>query len=89
VPCQIWSNGMELADIQFPEQACHWRLFRYNSISRVVNGLSNIAHQRIKLITAAVFPTKFRAAALSRELDKLEAEDGVCPMIYHGFYKEK
>jgi len=81
--------GTELADIQFPEASLSWRLFRYNNISRVVNSLSNIAHQHKKLITAAVFPTPEIARRNVRQDWTNWKLDGVCPMIYHGFYKEK
>ena len=79
----------ELADIQFPEASLSWRLFRYNNISRVVNSLSNIAHQHKKVITAAVFPTPEIARRNVRQDWTNWKLDGVCPMIYHGFYKEK
>jgi uncharacterized lipoprotein YddW (UPF0748 family) len=81
--------GTEVFDIQFPEASLSWRLFRYNNISRVVNSLSNIAHQHKKLITAAVFPTPEVARRNVRQDWTNWKLDGVCPMIYHGFYKEK
>ena len=81
--------GTDLSDIQFPEASLSWRLFRYNNISRVVNSLSAIAHQHKKLITAAVFPTPEVARRNVRQDWTNWKLDGVCPMIYHGFYKEK
>jgi uncharacterized lipoprotein YddW (UPF0748 family) len=63
-------------------------LFRYNNITRVVNSLSNIAHQHKKQITAAVFPTPEVARRNVRQDWTNWKLDGVCPMIYHGFYKE-
>ena len=79
----------DLDSIQFPEASLSWRLFRYNNISRVVNSLSGIAHQHKKLITAAVFPTPEVARRNVRQDWTNWKLDGVCPMIYHGFYKEK
>jgi hypothetical protein len=81
--------GITLSDIQYPEASLSWRLFRYNNISRVVNSLSAIAHQHKKLITAAVFPTPEVARRNVRQDWTNWKLDGVCPMIYHGFYKEK
>jgi hypothetical protein len=78
----------DLSDIQFPEASLSWRLFRYENISRVVNSLSAIAHQHKKLITAAVFPTPEVARRNVRQDWTNWKLDGVCPMIYHGFYKE-
>jgi uncharacterized lipoprotein YddW (UPF0748 family) len=81
--------GTELADIQYPEASLSWRLFRYNNIIRVVNSISAIAHKNNKLITAAVFPTPEVARRNVRQDWTNFKLDGVCPMIYHGFYKEK
>jgi uncharacterized lipoprotein YddW (UPF0748 family) len=80
--------SMDLSDIQFPEASLSWRLFRYNNITRVVNSLSNIAHHHKKLITAAVFPTPEVARRNVRQDWTNWKLDGICPMIYHGFYKE-
>jgi hypothetical protein len=81
--------GTDLAGIQYPEASLSWRLFRYNNIIRVVNSVSAIAHQHNKLITAAVFPTPEVARRNVRQDWTNFKLDGVCPMIYHGFYKEK
>lgn len=81
--------GMDLSAIQYPEASLSWRLYRYNNISRVVNSLSDIAHQHKKQITAAVFPTPEIARRNVRQDWTNWKLDGVCPMIYHGFYKEK
>ena len=81
--------GTDLSDIQFPEASLSWRLFRYGNITRVVNSLSAIAHQHKKVITAAVFPTPEVARRNVRQDWTNWKLDGVCPMIYHGFYQEK
>lgn len=80
--------GQDLSAIRYPEASLSWRLFRYNNISRVVNSLSAIARQHKKLITAAVFPTPEVARRNVRQDWTNWKLDGVCPMIYHGFYKE-
>lgn len=81
--------GMELSSIQYPEASLSWRLFRYNNITRVVNSISDIAKNHKKAITAAVFPTPEVARRNVRQDWTNWRLDGVCPMIYHGFYKEK
>jgi len=80
--------GQNLANIQFPEASLSWRLFRYHNITRVVNSLSDIAKQHNKPITAAVFPTPEVARRNVRQDWTNWNLNGVCPMIYHGFYKE-
>lgn len=80
--------GKDVKEIQFPEASLSWRLFRYGNIIRVVNSISAVAHQHKKPITAAVFPTPEVARRNVRQDWTNFKLDGVCPMIYHGFYKE-
>lgn len=79
----------DLVDVQYPEASLSWRLFRYNNINSIVNSLSAIAKQHKKSITAAVFPTPEIARRNVRQDWTNWKLDGVYPMIYHGFYKEK
>ncbi|HRO44433.1 family 10 glycosylhydrolase [Agriterribacter sp.] len=82
-------HGMDPLDIQYPDQSLSWRKFRYDNITAVVNRLSAVAHTHKKKITAAVFPTPEVAKRIVRQ-DWLNWNlDGICPMIYHGFYREK
>lgn len=81
--------GEDIDQIEFPEASLSWRLFRYRDITRVVNSLAGIAHEHKKPITAAVFPTPEVARRNVRQDWTNWNLDGVCPMIYHGFYKEK
>jgi uncharacterized lipoprotein YddW (UPF0748 family) len=81
--------GIDISSIQYPDASLSWRLFRYGNIIRVVNSLSAIAHGKNKKITAAVFPTPEVARRNVRQDWTNFKLDGVCPMIYHGFYKEK
>jgi len=78
----------DITTIQYPDASLSWRLFRYGNIIRVVNSLSDIAHSKNKKITAAVFPTPEVARRNVRQDWTNFHLDGVCPMIYHGFYKE-
>lgn len=84
---QKWS-GQSLKEITYPEASLSWRQFRYNQITRIVNQLSELAHGTGKKITAAVFPTPEVARRNVRQDWTYWNMDGVCPMIYHGFYKE-
>ena len=92
--CEVCRNnfkslkGIDPLDMQYPDQSPSWRKFRYDNITAVVNRLSAVAHSYKKNITAAVFPTPEIAKRIVRQ-DWLNWNlDGVCPMIYHGFYKE-
>jgi uncharacterized lipoprotein YddW (UPF0748 family) len=81
--------GTDINDVQYPEASLSWRLFRYNNITRIVNSLSAIAKQHKKFITASVFPTPEVARRNVRQDWTNWKLDGICPMTYHGFYKEK
>ena len=48
-----------------------------------------MAHNHKKPITAAVFPTPEIARRIVRQDWTNWNLDGVCPMIYHGFYNEQ
>ena len=80
--------NQDVKAIQYPEASLSWRLFRYGNIIRVVNSISAVARQHKKPITAAVFPTPEVARRNVRQDWTNFKLDGVCPMIYHGFYKE-
>ena len=82
-------RGQDLDSIEFPEASLSWRLFRYNAITTVVNKLAKVAQVNKKPITAAVFPTPEVAKRNVRQDWVNWNLSGVCPMIYHGFYKEK
>ena len=74
--------------MEFPEADLSWRLFRYNAITSIVNELSAVAAANKKQITAAVFPTPEVARRNVRQDWVNWNLTGICPMIYHGFYKE-
>jgi uncharacterized lipoprotein YddW (UPF0748 family) len=79
----------DLNDIEYPEANLSWRLFRYNAINEVVNNIAKIAVDHGKQITAAVFPTPEVARRNVRQDWTNWNLNGIFPMIYHGFYKEK
>lgn len=84
---EAW-HGQDIMDIEYPSASPSWRLYRYHAIANIVNSLSTIAHKHKKDITAAVFPTPEIARRLVRQDWTNFDLDGVCPMIYQGFYKE-
>ena len=81
-------TAMDVYKIQYPDQSLSWRKFRYDNISGIVNRLSDVAHSFKKPISAAVFPTPEVAKRIVRQDWTNWKLDAVCPMIYHGFYRE-
>ncbi len=83
-----WS-GNDLDAIEHPDASLSWRLYRYNAITNIVNQVAKEAKAKGKPVTAAVFPTPEVARRNVRQ-DWINWHlDGVFPMIYHGFYKER
>lgn len=80
--------GVDPLEMEHPDQSPSWRTFRYGRITAIVNQLAGIAHKKGKVITAAVFPTPEIARRIVRQDWTNWNLDGVCPMIYHGFYRE-
>lgn len=81
-------KGRDINEVQFPEESLSWRLYRYNAVTTIVNRLSKVAKSNNKPITAAVFPTPEVARRNVRQDWVAWQLDAICPMIYHGFYKE-
>lgn len=82
-------TGVDPLEMKYPDQSPSWRKFRYSQINNVVNQLAEIAKKHKKPTTAAVFPTPEIARRIVRQDWTNWNLDGVCPMIYHGFYNEK
>ncbi|MCW0481297.1 family 10 glycosylhydrolase [Gaoshiqia sediminis] len=82
-------HGTDPLDLEYPDQSLSWRQFRYDRISGVVNRLAVVAGEYKKPVTAAVFPTPEVARRMVRQDWTNWNLDGVCPMIYHGFYREQ
>ena len=82
-------HGIDPLEIEYPSASLSWRNYRYNRITHVVNELSKVVHSYNKITTAAVFPTPEVARRNVRQDWTNWDLDGVCPMIYHGFYKEQ
>jgi hypothetical protein len=81
-------RGRDIEGSQYPEENLSWRLYRYNAITNIVTRLSDVAKRAKKPITAAVFPTPEVARRNVRQDWVAWPLNGICPMIYHGFYKE-
>jgi len=82
-------HGIDPLDMKYPDQSLSWRKYRYDRINHVVNSLAIVANSMKKPITAAVFPTPEVARRIVRQDWTNWNLDGICPMIYHGFYQEK
>jgi uncharacterized lipoprotein YddW (UPF0748 family) len=80
--------GLDIDQVQYPEASPSWRAFRYQRVNEVVRRLTAVAKQYRKPITAAVFPTPDIAHRNVKQDWVNWNISGVCPMIYHGFYKE-
>ncbi len=80
--------GKDPLDIKYVDQSPSWRKFRYDQVNNIVNHLAGIVHQHNKKITAAVFPTPEVARRIVRQDWTNWNLDGICPMIYNGFYSE-
>ncbi len=78
----------DLLDDKDKSETQAWKQYRYDTVTNVVNQLSELVHQNKKIISAAVFPTPEIALKLVRQ-DWLKWKlDMVFPMIYQGFYLE-
>jgi len=80
--------GSDPLELEYPDQSPSWRKFRYERVNHIVKHLADLSHSYKKPITAAVFPTPEVARRIVRQDWTNWNLDGVCPMIYHGFYRE-
>jgi hypothetical protein len=80
--------GTDPLEMKYPSQSPSWRKYRYSQITNIVNTLAKVAQKHKKEITAAVFPTPEIARRIVRQDWTSWNLNGVCPMIYHGFYRE-
>lgn len=82
-------SGVDPKELPNPPADAAWRQYRYDSVTRLVNRLVDVVHQKGKEITAAVFPTPAIAKKLVRQDWTQWNLDAVLPMAYHSFYNEK
>jgi uncharacterized lipoprotein YddW (UPF0748 family) len=83
---QTGEDPLALSD---PPAHAAWRQYRYDTVTRLVNQLAEVARRKGKLITAAVFPTPALARKLVRQDWVSWNLDAVLPMIYHRFHNEQ
>lgn len=81
-------SSVDITTVTYPEASPSWREFRYRQVNEVVARLTEVAKKYKKPITAAVFPTPDIAHRNVKQDWVNWGVSGVCPMIYHGFYKE-
>lgn len=81
-------TGIDPLTLEDPSQNAAWVQYRYDTITEVVHGLSQVAHAYDKLITAAVFPSPSIARRLVRQDWPRWPLDAVLPMVYNWFYEE-
>ncbi|WP_103026793.1 family 10 glycosylhydrolase [Salinibacter altiplanensis] len=76
-------HGADPYDLEDPTTSTAWRLFRYDSITSLVNDrLVPIARQNDKAVSAATFPNWEAVRQRWHHWDL----DAVHPMLYHNFY---
>ena len=81
-------TGTDPSKLKDPSINKEWIQYRYDSITNLVNKLSNIAHKKVKQISAAVFPTPTIAKKMVRQDWVNWNIDMVYPMVYHNFYEK-
>lgn len=82
-------SGVDPRRLPDPPADAAWRQYRYDSVTRLVQRLAQVAHGKGKQITAAVFPSPTIARKLVRQDWTRWNLDAVLPMAYHSFYNEK
>jgi uncharacterized lipoprotein YddW (UPF0748 family) len=82
-------TGQDPLKMPDPPSNAAWLQYRYDSVTKLVNHLVEVAHGKRKQITAAVFPTPSLAKKLVRQDWVHWNLDAVLPMVYHSFYNEK
>ncbi len=81
-------TGIDPLSLEDPSQNAAWVQYRYDTITEVVHGLSQVAHAAGKPISAAVFPSPTIARQLVRQDWPRWPLDAVLPMVYNWFYEE-
>lgn len=81
-------TGIDPQTLADPPAHSAWLQYRYDTITRVVGEMYDVAHARGKLLTAAVFPTPAIAKTLVRQDWTKWKVDAVLPMVYNGFYNK-
>jgi len=82
-------SGIDINSVDDPTQVPEWKQFRYDLITKMVNRLAEVVHEKGKKINAAVFPgpNSIAKKIVRQEWDKWNL-DAVFPMQYNDFYLE-
>ena len=80
--------GLDPLEMDDPPSNLEWLQYRYDTVTDLVNQLSDQVHMAGKMISAAVFPTPGIAKKLVRQEWVNWNLDMIFPMIYQGFYEE-
>lgn len=81
-------HGKDPLELEFPMNTPTWTNFRLNSITNVVDSITEAVKSRGGYITAAVFPGPSMARSMVRQDWGKWNLDAYYPMIYNGFYGE-
>ncbi|MEM1115518.1 MAG: hypothetical protein AAF845_04445 [Bacteroidota bacterium] len=81
-------TGIDPMALEDPSQNAAWVQYRYDTITEVVHGLSQVARAYDRPITAAVFPSPTIARTLVRQDWPRWPMDALLPMVYNWFYEE-
>lgn len=82
-------TGIDILAVGDPSQVEEWKQFRYDLITTLVNRLAKMAHQKGKIISAAVFPgpDSYAKKMVRQEWQQWEV-DAFFPMNYNDFYQK-
>lgn len=79
-------RGIDIKSVTDPSTVQEWKQYRYDVITKLVNRLAEVAHEKGKKINAAVFPGPSIAKKLVRQEWNEWNLDAVFPMNYNDFY---
>ncbi|EZH74541.1 hypothetical protein ATO12_12285 [Aquimarina atlantica] len=82
-------SGIDIKAVEDPSQIEEWKQFRYDLITKMVNRLADVVHDKNKVINAAVFPgpNSIAKKLVRQEWNKWNL-DAFFPMNYNDFYLE-
>lgn len=80
-------SGMDIREVKDPSAVKEWAQFRCDNVTRCVNAICKVVHERGKKVSADVFPGPDSHARwmVRQEWNKWDV-DAVFPMLYNDFY---
>lgn len=81
-------TGVDPLDLKYPMNTPSWLNFRLNSITAVVDSITQAVKSNGGYISAAVFPGPSMARSMVRQDWGNWSLDAYYPMVYNGFYGE-